>query len=372
MVRLAIVHFSPLELYPPLQNVLLELEKRADNFEVLVLTTSSTADLSVFRIRSPKIKILRLGKFARETGMIARLLNYLYFYSASLVKLWIHRPRRILYFETLSSFPVYLYKKFIRPCVAVLIHYHEYTSKDEYRTGMKLARYFHRCEKWLLSRAEWVSQTNTSRMEKFKADLDPVQIRHPFIMPNYPPRHWFTEPKATLDLPLRIVYVGSVGLESTYVREFAKWVVAQKGKVHWDIYSFNCTEEAKIYLVSLRSEWVKIKKGVDYKNLPAVLRGYDVGVVLYNGHIPNYVYNAPNKMFEYLAAGLAVWIPSVMVGSLPYCTQDTYPEVIPLDFTRLDQRDVSEMIRRTGFEKKLPSFFCEDAVEPLLNRILSK
>lgn len=370
MIKLAILHFSPLELYPPLQNILIELEKREESFEVMVLTTSSINDLSVFRMRPSKIKIVRLGRSGKEASMMARLLNYLYFYSACMVKLLIYQPRRILYFETLSSLPVYLYQKFIKPGVGVLIHYHEYTSKDEYRSGMKLTSFFHKCEKWLLPKAEWVSHTNAQRMEKFKADLAPVQIRHPFIMPNYPPRHWFTDPKASLKLPLRIVYVGSIGMESTYIREFANWVVAQEGNVHWDIYSFNCTEGTQRFLSSLRSEFVKLKKGVDYEKLPAVLRGYDVGVILYNGHIPNYVYNAPNKLFEYLAAGLAVWFPSVMVGSLPYCTAGTYPEVIPFDFTGLDQIDLSEIIRRTNLKKKLPSFFCEEAVKPLIDKML--
>jgi hypothetical protein len=28
---------------------------------------------------------------------------------------------------------------------------------------------------------------------------------------------------------------------------------------------------------------------------------------LYKGHIPNYIYNVPNKVYEYLACGLQVW-----------------------------------------------------------------
>lgn len=46
---------------------------------------------------------------------------------------------------------------------------------------------------------------------------------------------------------------------------------------------------------------------IDYYELPKELIKYDIGLVLYKGHIPNYIYNVPNKVYEYLACGLQVW-----------------------------------------------------------------
>jgi hypothetical protein len=45
------------------------------------------------------------------------------------------------------------------------------------------------------------------------------------------------------------------------------------------------------------------------------LINYDIGVTIYNGHIPNYIYNVPNKILEYLACGLNVWYSSELIST---------------------------------------------------------
>lgn len=64
------------------------------------------------------------------------------------------------------------------------------------------------------------------------------------------------------------------------------------------------------FLIILIQVLFCLDSGINYSDLPGVIRAYDVGVILYNGHIANYVFNAPNKLFEYLACGLDVWSPS--------------------------------------------------------------
>ena len=59
-----------------------------------------------------------------------------------------------------------------------------------------------------------------------------------------------------------------------------------------------------------KNQYVQFKGHINYDNLPTTLNKYQVGVILYKGHIPNYVYNAPNKLFEYLAAFLMFGIPN--------------------------------------------------------------
>ena len=51
---------------------------------------------------------------------------------------------------------------------------------------------------------------------------------------------------------------------------------------------------------------------IPFDDLAEVLPRYDVGLILYKGHIPNYVHNVPNKFWEYLAAGLGGIVPSMM------------------------------------------------------------
>ena len=94
----------------------------------------------------------------------------------------------------------------------------------------------------------------------------------------------------------------------------------------------------------------------------------DVGVVLYNGHIPNYIYNAPNKLFEYLACGLDVWFPDVMAGSMDYVNKNGFPKVLSIDFNNLNKFDLAAAIERQGSESKY-LFFCEEALKPLIDKL---
>ena len=144
-----------------------------------------------------------------------------------------------MYYETISSLPAYLYKRFFNKKAELYIHYHEYTTPAEYKNGMKLSRLFHGYEKWLYSRAKWVSHTNEYRMQMFIKDIEPVRIHQPKILANYPPKAWFHQSSTKRSQPLKLVYAGSLSMDTMYTREFAEWVETQNGKVTWHIYSFN-------------------------------------------------------------------------------------------------------------------------------------
>ena len=235
---------------------------------------------------------------------------------------------------------------------------------------MKLARLFHKYEKKLYPKASWVSHTNIYRMQQFVTDVQPVIINNQQVLPNYPPKSWQTNPVLHIDLPLKIIYVGALSLDTMYVKEFAVWVMQQNGKVVWDIYSTNITDAANNYLKALASLWINIKPGVPYHELPAIIKNYAVGIVLYNGHIPNYINNAPNKLFEYLACGLDVWFPDVMKGSLPYITKDSFPKVIAIDFAALPRFNLANAIDRNGYSCKPTAFFCEDVLKGITKLFL--
>jgi hypothetical protein len=366
---LVIIHFAPLEYYPPIQNLLNELAKKCNQPTIVFTSPTPQNRLSVFKPKSYEIILLHLGiSLGNKSIPFIRYCNYVIFFSSCLLRLIWLRPKRILYFETISSLPAYLYKRFFYSRCEILIHYHEYTTPQEYQNGMTLTRYFHRFEKWLYPQAKWVSHTNAFRMNIFKNDIAPTVIRNAHILPNYPPRNWAAPPKQVVSLPLRVVYAGALSLTTMYTEAFARWIESQQGKVLWDVYAYNFTPDAKHFLNDMKSPWINLKQGVEYNRLPEILKKYDVGVILYSGHIANYVYNAPNKLFEYLACGLDVWFPQPMVGSLEYVDNKTMPKISALDFTDLKDVNVEKIEERPSVIRQ-SAFYCDEALAPLIKKL---
>jgi hypothetical protein len=365
--NIAVIHFSPLELYPPVQNFIRLLEKDPAKNKITVFTTTGPfTELDLFEPNDAAINIVRLGRSGQHISSLTRMVGYLLFYVGCIFHLLFKRPRRILYYETISSFPALVYRRFFNRKVELLVHYHEYTSPQEYANGMKLTRLFHRFEKRIYPLAKWVSHTNNYRMELFEQDILPVKITSKKIVPNYPPASWFQPAKANTRVPVKVVYVGSLSMDTMYTKEFTEWVNNQHGAIRWDIYSYNITQETIEYFKQANSAFIVIKDGVNYEALPAILKQYDVGIVLYNGHIPNYVFNAPNKLFEYLSCGLDVWYPEIMTGTHSYNTENTYPRVLAFDFTRLNDFDYAGVICKEKLSFSRPQYFCEEAFSALL------
>jgi hypothetical protein len=368
--KVAIIHFYPPELYPPLQNLLTEMSKREDLSVLLLTNQVVNDDLSVFETGSSKVKIVRIARVSSGQASLVRYWNYFLFYLTALWRLGLFAPRSVLYFETLSSFPALVYYRFFKK-IKLYIHYHEYTSEQEYQAGMVLNRFFHRWEKKIYSKAAWVSHTNHFRMSLFEKDIYPQQLSgNGHLLPNYPPERWRSQSKQFMHDPLLVVYAGAFSLDTMYVVEFAHWVVAQQGKVRWDIYSYNLTTQARHFIRDLHCPWIQLQPGVDYEDLPLILKKYDVGLILYRGHILNYIYNAPNKLFEYLACGIDVWFPHVMTGAKEYATQTTYPKVIPIDFAHLNEMDLGGMISREGLVLSESNYFYECVLEELIRNMI--
>jgi hypothetical protein len=366
-----IIHFSPPELYPPLQNFIRLLEKQVLPKKIILLTTAGNyGALKNFKTVHPQIRIIRMGKSGQGFGKIARLFYYFEFYVGCLLQLLLKRPSTVLYYETISSFPAYVYKRYFNKKAAIMVHYHEYTSPAEYEQGMFLTKWFHRREKWLYPKLAWLSHTNSRRMQLFLEDIQPILPAHTHCIPNYPPISWQQEPRQKRNDPVRMIYLGALSMDTMYTREMAEWVLAQKGKVIWEIFAYKPETNARDFIGGLNCEWVKLKLGVDYESLPSLITQYDIGVVLYNGHIPNYVYNAPNKLFEYLAAGLDVWYPDKMTGCFEYDSIDKWPKVLRLNFDQLEKYELETMLERKGNSNRSLSFNAEAALGPLAKTFL--
>lgn len=367
--RLFIVHFSPLELYPPAMNAVNYFASVLAYKRIYVFTTCSSANLEYIPA-GENVRIIRLGCLKPGSAVQKRLWIYARFNLTVLRYLFFLRPLKVLYFETISSFAPVWYKRFIKPSSGLFIHYHEYMTREEYACGMKLIKQFHRAEKKVYPVAAWVSHTNQARMELFEKDIAPVHIANKEIVPNYPPGAWKQQAAGIKknngqEAIKRIVYTGAVSLDTMYVADFAAWVIHQQGKVIWDIYSLNIEPAAKDFILNLNSEYIRIKPGVYYYDLPALLINYDAGVILYKGHILNWIYNVPNKLFEYHVCGLDVWFPKQMVTSLPFVTTGTYPKIIALDFENINAVTCHALLNRKELSFKQLDFSCGMALRSL-------
>ena len=339
--------------------------------EVRVYTMEASADYHKYEPAVQFIKVIRLGNSNGKKG-IFRYANYLFFYSSVIVKLSGWRPKMVMYYETLSALPAIFYKRLIKKDSRLFIHYHEYTSLQEYRTGMVLNRWEHVIEKKTYHLADLISHTNPDRIRLFKQDNEDVALPKTYVLPNYPPRNWGNISSQNVTTPVvKFVYIGSLSFETMYLREFSEWIIKQNGRATWDIYSGNIAQDAKKYLQSVPAHLVQFHDGKDYFLLPQILQKYTVGVILYKGHIPNFIYNAPNKLFEYWACGLDVWFPEKMTSSLPYATKGYYPRIIPVDFEKLESCNLTNMIAHQGLAYKPSDYFCEQEFEGFLRRCIA-
>ncbi|HVM87592.1 MAG TPA: hypothetical protein VMT76_05355 [Puia sp.] len=370
MRKLAIIHFQPVELYPPVQNLLNYLGKAENNYLIEVFTTAAVQHISKFQCETQRVKIRRLGKSGIKNPLL-RYLSYFNFFFFSLIYLIKIKPQRILYFETLSSYPVYLYKQYFNTATEILIHYHEYSSPKEITEGMKLNKFFHEGERHLYPHALWISHTNDYRMKLFTDDEASTVIGNPHILPNYPPKNWQVSTVRSAGTPLKIILAGVVGLETMYIREFSEWVLHQEGNVIWDIYTFVADNKTKFFLDSLNTRFINLKNAVEYKDLPVVLRNYDIGVILYKGHIPNYIYNAPNKLFEYYVNGLDVWFPEQMIGAHRFITANSFPKVIPIKFENISAISLKTLTDKSNLKFLIHDYSCESVLNKLNETLLN-
>jgi hypothetical protein len=330
-----IVHFQPIEKYPPVVNCARFIaEQPGYKGNVSMLTTDAGAGNTFLDIKG--VTIHRLATWKKRNRWM-RLWFYIQFNVRAAWWLWRKKPDKVIYFETLSAFGPWIYKKWFNRRAAVYIHYHEYTSTEEYRAGMALNRWLHNKELTLYPLSAWVSHTNTERMGMFLQDVGKQAPPHTFIIPNYPSAAWGNKAAGVSrneDNRIGFVYVGALSLNTMYTKEMAQFIAANPDTCYWHIYSDNFDEEVMHFLNSLKATNIFFKGRVQYDELSLVLPKYDVGVILYKGDTLNYAFNAPNKFFEYLACGLHVWYDKGMKGMKGFEQTQKAPYVLCVDFER--------------------------------------
>ncbi len=344
-------------------------EELNTKIKLSVFSTHNNKNRAVFD--NKKVKIYRTVQAEGDNNRFFRLLKYIIFQLFVFVKLIIDSPEKILYYESLSSFPVYLYKRFINSSVKIYIHYHEYTTPEQYaKNSMAIERYFHKLEQnYIYKNAIWISHTNKDRLKMFFNDNPNINKNSLKEMPNYPPKSWIrakVEKRNNKKTPLKCVYIGSLSYKSTYIKEFVEWILLQKGSIIFDIFSYNLYSDIKQYLQLLQSPYINYyNEGVEYDKLPYILSKYNVGIILYKGQTKNFEFNAPNKLFEYLTCDLDVWFPDVMKGITIDIQTKSSKKVIPVNFEQINDFDWKDSIYSGTAQKKLKTFVCNTVYEEL-------
>jgi hypothetical protein len=356
--KLLIVHFQPVEGYPPVMNVINSMEN--EGFETVVFTTHQRGG-DWFKNKNTVFH--RLGK---AFGTVQnRYFCYLQFGLIGFVKLLKFKPNAILMYESYSVLPVFLYS-LISPKTFLFIHYHEFESKQEKQVASRYSKWLYYLERRLISKAIWVSQTNSDRILRFQElhpNLRDDQLR---VFPNNPSRNWVEQglhetPKNTGIL--KFIHVGSLGMKTTHVESFIQWIQAQKGTATLTIVSQNI--ELEVEKLIENNQFVKLIRSVPYQELPTLIIEHHIGVVLYNGHIPNYIFNVPNKVNEYLACGLNVWFSDVLISTQNFAQENPGYPLFALDFSKGIQMD-APAISQEKFEFR---HWHEDAVKPLIDAL---
>jgi hypothetical protein len=361
-----LVHYQPVENYPPVLNFLDYLVEKG--FRPAVFTCRNNSGRSDYLKAGVSV---RRYKLSQSKWSWIRLFYLFSFNIRVLANLFLMRPRKIIYFETYSCFPVYLYKKYFNRKLEVLIHFHECFSKEWYRRSMRVMPYYYEKERnFLYPGAIWISQTNRKRIELFKQDNDFIRDEVLHVLPNYPPKVWVgaKRQKKEVKIPVRTVYLGSLSLANTFLREYCEWVVRQKGRLKFDIYAYNVEQKTKEFLANLGSEWISFHSdGVEYARIPEVLKDYDVGVIFYKGLSPSVKYSAPNKLFEYLMCGLEVWFSKEVEGCHEFIHLESHPRVIMLDYLTLDDFDYASTVENHKLPERQLNYISEVTFQELMS-----
>jgi len=300
---------------------------------------------------------------------LSRIIFYFGFFFRTLWLLIKLKPSSLLYYESISAGAPSVYKKWFNGSCKLFIHYHEYKSQQELNAGIFFNRWVYRLEKSIFKRADWVSHTNEDRMRFFLNDMGSDAPTQTHILPNHPPAEfakYAKDAKSDRKAPFGIVYLGALSVEEFFLKEMAEWVASNSATCYWDIYSDNYQPEALAYLKSLNAPNISFKGGVEYTELSKILPKYTVGIILYTGHIPNYVYNVPNKLFEYHVCGLDTWFPDHMISCHTLETKNSYPKIVGLDFKELDKQSVDKLFCVEGLSYQKNEFIAEKTYQPLI------
>jgi len=365
--RVLIIHFrSPMD-YPPVYNLARYLASKDVEVELIAgKRKESSTKLREFGVQLTEVDI-------EKGSSLRNYLAYFIFYIKAFSKLVRNVETPVIYIESISSPPVFLYyllHPFSKRTLA--IHYHEYFDKEEHKRQSFLERFGRTLEPLLFRKSKWISHTNKDRLDRFHSEFPAIDDNKLQCMPNYPPMEWTERINQTFQKNkaiVKLVYVGSVSLGALYLRELVEWLQEKGGRVTCDVYT-KYMNGPVLELIKNNDKVICYKGSLNYDDLPIVLPQYDVGLILYNGiSSTNFVYNAPNKLFEYMACGIDVWFSTDLKSSYAYETSGTYPKVVKVDFSNLQEFDYQRAIDKNGLYYQRSSYVMESVYQVFYNMV---
>lgn len=364
MKKILIFHFRPIQLYPPIINFLSYIAQ-LNKYEVTVVTTMTSRFNS---LKFNEVKIVECFNYDHGNS-----LRYLKFYVTCFKYLIPTRKYNVIInYESISSISLSIANLLglLDSKTKLLFHYHEYFSVHDIKKQMRLEQIGYNLENKILKKAIWVSQTNSHRLNLFKFDK-PFLTHNLYSLPNYPSRRWCNSkkiPSTTLD-KIKLVFVGALSSSSTYINEIIDWVNKNHDKLSLDIISLKLPVDIRSKMDLLESDSIRYLGPIEYSKLPKILTGYDVGLVIYNGESNNFVYNQPNKIFEYLACGLDVWFSKDLISSHSLQRLDSYPKIVNVDFENIDSFNPFEAVDKTKLNYCENTYYAEEVFNSIFEQI---
>ena len=343
---IAVIHFNVLEKYPPAMNFILDLKIKKSNLKISVFTTRNNSSFNTLKFE--EIKIWRFGLISNKK--IIRYWSYLYYNILTTIILLYEKPKIIVLYETLSVFPAYVYS-IIYKNIKIHIHYHEYMSLPEKLAASYYMRILFKFEKELL-KIFTCSHTNEDRKALSLGDNPNLQMKNISVYPNFPPIHWWSDygqhKLSYKDGVIRLVYVGVLDSETMYLENILIWVKENPQSLILNIFSQQFSEKTKVLIDKHVAPNIFLNTAIDYYQLPHELVKHDIGIVLYNGFIPNHVYSVPNKVYEYLYCGLFVIADSKLITTVKL----GFPKILIVDFNYLDILFIKKEILKTFIQNQ--------------------
>lgn len=312
MPKALILHFNSIERYPPATNVAEHL--KSIGMDVKVVSTA-------------------VGNTPASTRMLTKLKltwEFAKFHLSAMGALIFGSFDLVIAYEHLSILPI-LWTQKVNPPQRLWLHFHEYTSPEEIGCAGAFSSQCWKHVTAVVERSDFTSHTNVWRLNGFRSDMGLSALadkRFGFI-PNTPPQtwldrtpeHWNTPTPAKR--PLRLVYHGALHPDTTYIVHLCKLLDEANGQLTLDVYTADSID-------GISSAHMNVHPSVPYMDLPEVLTEYDLGLIIYRGLIPNYQFNQPNKLWEYLGCKLPVLVSSNLDDSM--ISPDMSGRVAKFDF----------------------------------------
>ena len=222
----------------------------------------------------------------------------------------------------------------------------------------------------MFQKAQWISHTNQERLDLFRNDNASVSFSSLNVLPNYPPLSFYDVVPHTISTPVKFVYCGVLSTDNMFLKEFSDYIISQKGNAICDFYVLNCSDQIKSYFASI-DECLRLHEEIYYFDLPKVLTKYDIGVVLHKGTSPNYQFNLPNKVLEYLSSGLEVWCSSELSTTVHFKNNNNLEQLKIVDFSYLPQLEIGKHLNKLP-DQFISKYNSQSVYTNFLNQVSKK